>query len=168
MWLVFMIENFLNLNFGFLGIYPRSWFGLLGVFTAPFIHGNYFHLISNSLPLLVLGTALFFFYDRVAYPVFMYCYLFTNALVWLLARPSIHIGASGLIYGLASFLIFFGIFRKDFKSLAISLVVTFFYGSLVYGIWPNQPGVSWESHLFGGITGALTASSFSKVRRVSS
>ncbi|MFW6225222.1 MAG: rhomboid family intramembrane serine protease [Bacteroidota bacterium] len=102
----------------------------------------------------------------MANAVFFGIYLVCNLLVWLLARPSIHIGASGIIYGLAGFLIFFGIFRKDFKSLFISIIITLFYGGLVYGIFPNQPGISWESHLLGGITGAFFAMQFSKRKRI--
>ncbi|MFW5759630.1 MAG: rhomboid family intramembrane serine protease [Cyclobacteriaceae bacterium] len=167
MWAVFFIDPFLTfVDFRIFGIFPRSLAGLIGIFTAPLIHGNLAHLISNTLPLLFLGTTLYFFYHRLANAVFFGIYLVCNLLVWLLARPSIHIGASGIIYGLAGFLIFFGIFRKDFKSLFISIIITLFYGGLVYGIFPNQPGISWESHLLGGITGAFFAMQFSKRKRI--
>jgi len=163
MWAVFFIDPFLPfIDFRAFGILPRSLFGLIGIFTAPLIHGNLTHLISNTLPLLLLGTTLYFFYNRIANNVFFGIYLVSNALVWLLARSSIHIGASGVIYGLAGFLIFYGIFRKDLKSLLISIIITLLYGGLVYGIFPNQPGISWESHLLGGITGAFFAMQFSK------
>jgi len=106
MWFVFSIEVFYGIDLGWLGIKPRTLEGLIGIFTAPLIHGSLAHLISNTLPLLFLGSVLFFFYERIGGIVFARCYLITNALVWLLSpRASYHIGASGLIYGLSSFLI---------------------------------------------------------------
>lgn len=157
MWAIFFIEiNFL-VDFSFLGIYPRTIFGLWGIFCSPILHGSFLHLTSNTLPLIFLGTTLYFFYERVADQVFFSCYFLTGILVWLLGRPTIHIGASGLIYGLAFFLMFFGIFKKDFRSLFISGIILFMYGGLFYGLMPNQPGVSWESHLIGGIIGFIMA-----------
>jgi len=153
MWAVFSVEHFWHVDFGIFGIYPREPFGLIGIFAAPLLHGNIIHLSYNTLPVLFLGTAVYFFYRSIGNKVFYHCYFITGSLVWIFGRSSIHIGASGLIYGLASFLIFYGFFKKDFKSLIISAVVIFFYGSLIYGIMPNQPGVSWESHLLGGIVG---------------
>ena len=96
--------------------------------------------------------------------VFVICYFLTNVLVWLFARPSLHIGASGIVYGIAFFLIFYGFFKKDFKSLLISLIIIFFYGGLVYGLFPNQPGISWESHLIGAIVGGYTAMNFAQIK----
>ncbi|MGK7396957.1 MAG: rhomboid family intramembrane serine protease [Candidatus Cyclobacteriaceae bacterium M3_2C_046] len=168
MWMVFLFETLFSLELGIFGIIPRTTIGLVGIVSSPLLHGNMVHLVSNTVPLLFLGTTLFFFYDRIALRVFLTCYFLTGILVWIFARPSVHIGASGLIYGIASFLIFFGIFRKDIKSLLISIVITFLYGGLIYGVLPNQPGVSWESHLMGGIVGAVTAMNLSKLGRVSS
>lgn len=162
MWLVFTIEFYTAISFSNLGIYPRSISGLIGVFTAPLIHGNFNHLISNTIPLLVLGGSIFFFYPRIATRVFLQCYFFTNILVWVFARPFIHIGASGLVYALASFLIFFGFFKRNFKSVLISVVIIFFYGGLVYGIFPFDDRISWESHLMGAIVGIVTASTLVK------
>jgi membrane associated rhomboid family serine protease len=157
MWLIFTIQNALQLNLGIFGIEPRTTLGLVGIITSPMIHGNALHIASNTVPLLFLGWALFFFYPQIGKPVFYFCYFGTNVLIWLFARPSIHIGASGLVYGLAAFLIFFGIFKRDIKSIAISAVVILLYGGLVYGLLPNQPGVSWESHLFGAVIGGVVA-----------
>lgn len=165
MWLVFSIEQFFHLNLEFLGIYPRHLFGLIGILTAPFIHGNIVHIISNTIPFLILAGVLFFFFERIAPPVFASCYFFTNILVWIFGRSSIHIGASGLVYGLASFLIFFGFFRKDFKSLLISVVILFFYSGMIYGILPSDPHISWESHLFGAIVGLFTAMYYSRTKK---
>lgn len=163
MWLVFFIENTFRTSFAGFGILPRSFFGLAGVIAAPLLHGNFYHLLSNTIPLLILGTILFVFYRRVAVQVFFYGYLITNLLVWLFARPFLHIGASGLLYGIAAFLMTIGFFKKDFRSVAISLGVAFFYSSIIWGILPLQPGVSWESHVAGAIVGVGCASAFSKV-----
>lgn len=166
LWAIYAIGLFLPFDLAVLGIYPRSFQGMIGIILAPLIHGNMLHLVSNTLPLLFLGIILFLFYDRIARKVFFQCYFFTNILVWIFARPSLHIGASGLVYGLASFLIFFGMFRKDFKSILISLIILVLYGGLVYGIFPQQPGVSWESHLMGALVGLATASQLAKVKIV--
>lgn len=158
MWLVFSIEFYTGLDLGWLGIQPRTLSGLVGIITAPMIHGNLVHLISNTVPLLFLGSLLFFFYERIGGIVFFRCYFFTNILVWLLSpRVSYHIGASGLIYGISSFLIFFGFIRKDFWSLIISVVVLVMYGGIFYGVLPLDPRLSWESHLAGAVVGATTA-----------
>jgi membrane associated rhomboid family serine protease len=158
MWLVFSFEFFMGIDLGHLGIRPRTLTGLIGIFTAPMIHGSLTHLMSNTIPLLFLGSTLFFFYARIAGVVFFRCYFITNVLVWLFSpRVSYHIGASGLIYGLSAFLIMFGLIRKDFWSLVISLVVFIMYGGIFYGVLPTDPGISWESHLSGAIVGVATA-----------
>jgi membrane associated rhomboid family serine protease len=167
LWFVFIFEVLMGIDLGVFGIFPREPFGLIGIFAAPLIHGNYYHLVSNSLPLLVLGSLLFFFYDRIAPMVFFYCYFLTGILVWIFARPSFHIGASGLIYGIAFFLLFIGLFKKDFLSVLISLGVAFFYGGIVWGVLPSSPGVSWESHFMGAIVGVSCAIIFGNNKRVS-
>jgi len=168
MWVIFSFEFYLSLDLGFLGILPRDWMGMFGILTAPLVHGSLLHIVSNTFPLIFLGVALYYFYDKIATRVFLQCYLFTGLLVWIFARPVYHIGASGLIYGLAFFMISFGIFRKDFKSIILSIVVVLMYGGIVYGIFPTQAGVSWESHLMGAIVGIVTASTLSRVKKVSS
>lgn len=160
MWLVYYVERQSGYDLGIFGIHPRELFGLLGILFAPLLHGGVIHLISNTIPLLFLGAVLFFYYHRLAPAVFARCYLVTNVLVWLFARPNIHIGASGLIYGLASFLIFYGLFKRDFQSLFISVIVLFLYGGIFYGVLPSNPYISWESHLFGAMVGVWTAISF--------
>jgi membrane associated rhomboid family serine protease len=165
MWCLFVVQESYGYSFAAFGIFPRDPFGLVGIITAPWIHGNLLHIISNTFPLLFLGITLFIFYSRIAIRVFFHCYIYTGLLVWLLARPTYHIGASGVVYGLAFFLIFFGIFKRDFKSLFISIVILFFYGGLFYGILPNQPGISWESHFLGGLTGIGSAIYFGKLKR---
>jgi len=165
MWVVFSIQFFLHINLNGFGILPRTLPGMVGILTAPLIHGNSVHILSNTIPLLFLGWTLFFFYESIARQIFIICYLVTNLLVWIFARPSLHIGASGLVYGIACFLIFYGFFKKDFKSLIISVIILFFYGSMVYGIFPNQPGISWESHLIGAIVGGYAAMYFARNRQ---
>ncbi len=167
MWLVFSVEVYAQLDFSFLGIKPRVLFGLIGVVTAPLIHGSLFHLLSNTFPLLFLGATLFFFYERIAGIVFFRSYIWTNLLVWIFARDALHIGASGIVYGLATFLIFFGLFRRDFLSLFISIVVFLVYGGVFYGILPTQTSVSWEAHLAGALVGLFSAFELSRIRKLS-
>jgi membrane associated rhomboid family serine protease len=156
-WLVMGFQLISHLDLSSFGIYPRTQDGLYGILAAPFLHANLEHLISNTVPFIVLGTAIAFFYRRIALLVMLFVYLGTGLAVWLLARSSYHIGASGVVYGFASFLFFAGVFRRDIKSLSIALIVVFLYGGLVYGILPLYKGVSWESHLFGAIMGGIAA-----------
>jgi membrane associated rhomboid family serine protease len=158
MWLVKIIEVLFDLDLSNFGIYPLSLEGLPGVIFSPFIHANFRHLFNNSLPLFFLGTALFYFYSEIAVKVSLWSYLLTGILVWLAGRSAWHIGASGLIYGLASFLFFSGIIRKYFRLVALSLLIVFLYGSMVWGIFPNiYKEVSWESHMLGFISGIILA-----------
>jgi membrane associated rhomboid family serine protease len=166
MWVLFLIESLSPIDLGFLGVYPRKFTGLIGIFTSPLVHGNLHHIISNTVPLIFLGTMLFVFYSKIALRVFIQCYLFTGLLVWIFGREFYHIGASGVIYGLAFFHIFFGFFRKDFKSLAISIFVVLLYGGLVYGVLPSRYGISWESHMFGALIGIGTAYNLKDIPRV--
>jgi len=165
MWLIFTVSEFYHLNLSVFGILPREFLGLIGIFTAPLVHGSAVHIISNTIPLLILGGTLYFFYEKIAPKVFFSCYFITNILVWIIGRKNLHIGASGLVYGLAAFLIFYGFFKKDMKSLIISVVILFFYAGMIYGIFPNQPGISWESHLAGAVVGAFTAYHLSNGKR---
>ena len=146
-----------------MGILPRDGFGLMGIITAPLIHGDFSHLISNTFPIIVLGWIVFFFYPKISFFLFTFVYIITGLLVWLLAREVYHIGASGLVYGFVSFLFFSGIFRRDNKSVALALIITFLYGGLVWGVLPGMKGISWESHLFGAIAGLVAAYIFRKV-----
>lgn len=168
MWLFFTVEFYTGMDLGFLGIRPRTISGLVGILFAPMIHGNYLHLLSNTFPLLFLGSILYFFYDRIAGTVFFRCYFFTNILVWIFSlRDSYHIGASGLIYGITSFLIFFGLLRQDFLSLVIAIIVLLVYGGMFfYGVLPSDPRISWESHLAGALVGAVTAFNLAPQRRI--
>ncbi|NTW33246.1 MAG: rhomboid family intramembrane serine protease [Bacteroidetes bacterium] len=160
MWAVKLIEYNWNLNFANLGILPLKAVGLIGIITSPFIHENFQHLISNSIPLFLLTLTLFYFYKGISGRVFFLIYLIVGICVWLSAREAYHLGASGIVYGLASFLFFSGIIRRDSRLAAITLVIAFLYGSMVWGIFPDFfPGknISFESHLWGLISGILFA-----------
>jgi membrane associated rhomboid family serine protease len=166
MWLVFYLEIMFGLPLSGYGIEPRTLHGLIGILAGPLIHGDLLHLVSNTVPLLFLGWVLFFFYPRIGGVVFLRAYFWTNVLVWLFARPANHIGASGVVYGLAFFLIFFGIFRRDFLSIFISVVVLLLYGGVFYGVLPSDPRISWESHFAGALVGIVTAVTFAKQKKV--
>jgi membrane associated rhomboid family serine protease len=166
MWATFYLAAFIHLPLIVFGIEPRTFHGLIGIFTAPLVHGDIFHLISNTIPLLFLGSVLFFFYEKIGGIVFFRAYFWTNTLVWLFARPANHIGASGVVYALAFFLIFFGFFRRDFISLFISTIILLLYGGIFYGVLPSDPRVSWESHFAGGLVGIASAITFSKQKKV--
>lgn len=158
MWLVKAIEVLFDLDLTSLGIYPLTAKGIPGIFLSPFIHSDLRHLFNNSLPLLLLSVALFFFYSEVALKVFALTYLLTGTFVWIGGGQAWHIGASGLVYGLASFLFFSGIIRRYFRLIALSLLIVFLYGEMVWGIFPGvYQGVSWESHMLGAFSGILLA-----------
>ncbi len=139
------------------GNYPRAIDGLIGILTSHFIHSTWGHLASNALPILVLTSILVIFYPRVAGQAFFSIMLGTGVMVWLFARPSYHIGASGMVYGLISFIFWLGIFKKNPKSIVISLIVLILYSGSVEGLFPSEEGVSWESHLFGALVGMTVA-----------
>jgi len=154
-WLVFLVENILGNDFARLGIFPRTLEGLRGIILSPFIHGSLEHIVANSIPFFILSVALFYFYRSLAWRIFILIYILSGLCVWVGAREAWHIGASGLIYGLGSFLFFSGILRNDVKLLTISIAVVFLYGGMFWGIFPIKPGVSWESHLWGGASGLV-------------
>ncbi len=156
-WLVKLLENLLNLDLTEFGILPLQIEGLRGIIFSPFIHSNYDHLLSNSIPFLILSFTLFYFYRKLAYRIIFLIYLLSGLCVWLGGRDSYHIGASGIVYGLASFLFFSGVFRKDANLLTIGIIVVFLYGSMFWGIFPLKPGISWESHLWGSASGLMLA-----------
>ena len=156
MWLVWTSEILFETDFSFLGIYPLSLKGMPGIFLSPLLHADIRHLYNNTIPLFLLATGLFYFYSEVALSVFSMTWIITGLLVWLAGRDAWHIGASGLIYGIASFLFFSGILRKYFRLVALSLLVVFLYGSMVWGIFPDiYRNVSWESHMLGSVSGII-------------
>lgn len=164
LWVIHAALWVFNIPSGVFGIMPRTVRGLLGILTGPLVHGDIFHLISNSVPLLILGVGFLYFYNKLALEVFVWIYLTTGFWVWLLARESWHIGASGLIYGIATFIFVSGIIRKNKRLLSLALIVLLLYGGFVYGLFPekSRPEVSWESHLLGSISGLVLAIYFRK------
>ena len=157
MWIVHIYKYATNSPMAHWGIFPREWDGLIGILTAPFIHGSWEHLISNSVPLFVTTTIIYFFYKRVALPSYFLIYLLTGASVWIFGRSVYHIGASGVVYGLISFIFGSGVFRRNIKSIILALIVTVLYSGYLQGVLPLKEGISWESHLLGGIVGLLVA-----------
>jgi membrane associated rhomboid family serine protease len=162
LWVIKISEIIFNLNFTALGILPRSVVGIPGILLSPLIHANIKHLFLNSLPILFLGTGIIYFYRKSSYKVILIIYFGTGLLDWLFARKAYHIGASGIIYGFVAFLFFSGIIRRDTRAIALALLVTFLYGSLIWGILPLDNGISWESHLFGSIMGIFCAFIYKK------
>lgn len=164
--LVFSIEYSFDFNFTHLGIYPREKNALWGIVLSPFLHANASHLFSNSVPLLVLGWCLVYFYRDLSYKVFPLLWLISGTLTWFIGRESWHIGASGITYSLAFFLFFSGVFRRHIPLMAVSLIVVFLYGSIVWAMFPVaeivDPTISWEGHLSGAISGLCCALLFRK------
>ena len=159
MWGVFIVDTYLlggSLRF-YYALNTREVAGLPGIIASPLLHSGWPHLLSNSFPFLTLSGLLVFFYPRLWPRVLTTLWLGTGAAVWLLARPVAHIGMSGVVYALAGYLAFSGIFRRDFRAVVVSLIVLFYYGGLAAGILPGQEGISWESHLFGFVIGGLSA-----------
>lgn len=156
-WLIHILQFILNLDLGYLGVFPREWFGLKGILSSPLIHGDFSHLTNNSIPFFVLSTMMLFFYRKVAVPSFFMIYFITGIAVWLLARQRFHIGLSGVVFGLVTFVMSNGIFRRNIKSIVLALVVFLLYSGMLAGVFPLKDGISWESHLFGALAGIFTA-----------
>ncbi len=163
LWVIELLEYTSGTSLVRWGIEPRTLNGFIGILLAPLIHDDWQHLISNSLPLIILGFTIINGYPKVWLKAFGWIYGLTGFWVWVAARPSFHIGASGLIYGLAAFLFSMGVLRKDQRSMALALLVAFLYGGLIWGILPIQEGVSWESHLLGLVSGVFAAIMYYKV-----
>ncbi|HCS19905.1 MAG TPA: rhomboid family intramembrane serine protease [Bacteroidetes bacterium] len=163
MWLAFLAELSGNFDWARYGVQPLHWRGLRGILFSPFLHGDWEHLIANSIPILVLGTALFYFFRKIAWELIFWQFLINGLLLWTLGRPTTyHIGASGLVYSLAFFLLVSGFVRKNGGLTMISFIVITLYGSLVWGMFPVQPGVSWEGHFAGFLSGIILALFFRK------
>ena len=158
MWILKAIEVLFDFDMIHIGILPLTLKGIPGIVLSPFVHADFRHLFNNTLPLFFLATALFYFYSEIAIKISLWTWFLTGLFVWLAGRTSWHIGASGLVYGLASFLFFSGIIRRYFRLVALSLLIVFLYGSMVWGIFPDvYKNVSWESHMLGFISGIVLA-----------
>ena len=161
MWGIKLTEWMFGFHLGFLGVHPLQVDGIPGIFLYPFIHGSFKHLMANTVPFFILGTALFYFYKDIAVKVLGSIWILSGIWVWFGGRgDSFHIGASGVIYGLSSFLFVSGLIRKNTNLAALSLIVAFLYGSLIWGIFPEffpKENISWEGHLGGLVSGIIFA-----------
>jgi len=157
MWFVFWLEMRLHTDFTKFGLFPRTWSGLRGIMTSPFIHSGFSHLWSNTVPIAVLVFFLSLFYNKQSIRILLYGLLLSGIFTWLIGRNSYHIGASGLIYMLASFIFFKGIFLNKYRQIAASLIIVFLYGSLIWYVLPIEPSISWEGHTSGAIAGLILA-----------
>jgi len=139
------------------GVRPRQWIGLVGVLVAPLLHAGFAHLLANTLPLLILGTTMLHLYPTAAFRVLPAIYFGPGIAVWLFARGGNHVGASGLVYGLVSYVFVAGLIRRDRRAIAASLLVALLYGASVWGVFPIREGVSWETHLAAALIGIAMA-----------
>lgn len=156
------LETGMDWDFSHLGVYPLEKKGMFGIFAHPLIHSDFTHLLANTLPLFFLSWCVFYFYRGIAFSIFFLIWAGCGILTFIIGKPGWHIGASGVVYGLAFFLFFSGILRKHIPLISISLLVTFLYGSLVWNMFPyfSPANMSWEGHLSGAITGTLCAFAF--------
>ena len=157
LWWIKMIEVWLDQSFAGLGLRPGDALGLVGILTAPLLHGSPAHLVSNTLPLLVLGTLALAVYPRSALRAVLLIWLLSGLGTWLFGRPSLHIGASGLAHGLMFYLFVQGLLRRDRPAVATSMIAFFMYGGMLLSVLPGDPTISWEAHLFGAISGVLAS-----------
>ncbi|MCF8297863.1 MAG: rhomboid family intramembrane serine protease [Saprospiraceae bacterium] len=161
LWIVKYIEISTGKSLSEFGLFPLQAKGLIGIVAMPLLHGDLNHLWANSVPLLILGAGLFYFYKEIALKAFFWIYLLSGMFLWLFARgENAHIGASGLVYGLASFHFVSSVIRRNKSLIAFSLVIVFFYGGLVWGVIPDffpEKNISWEGHLMGAFAGFIMA-----------
>ncbi len=157
LWLIHAFQVVTGLSLVGFGLRPRELSGLSGLLFTPLLHGNLEHLISNSMPLFIGGVAILFLYPNSSLRVLPLLYVGTSALAWTFARPSIHIGASGLVYGMLTYVFVAGVLRRDVRSVGVSLMVWFLYGSMVWGVFPLAPRMSWELHATGLMLGLVLA-----------
>jgi membrane associated rhomboid family serine protease len=157
LWAIFIVDVMFGLRLGKFGLRPGSIPGLTGIVSAPLLHANLQHLLSNTLPLYISLTFTLYLYPRSSIRVVPLVWFGSGALAWFIGRPSLHFGASGLIYGLLAYVFVSGILRRDMRSVSVSLLVGFFYGSMIWGVLPIRPQMSWEMHLSGALFGVLLA-----------
>ena len=157
LWLILIVDTLLDLGLARYGLRPRHLDGLIGILTAPLLHSGAEHLFSNTLPLVISLTTVLYLYPRSAMRVIPVIWLGSGILAWVIGRHSLHFGASGFVYGLLAFVFISGILRLDMRSVAVSIMVWFLYGSMIWGVLPIRPNMSWELHLSGAILGVVMA-----------
>ena len=157
-WVIHIVQFFGDIDLRTLGVYPKAVEGLPGILTSPLIHGSWEHLFYNSISFLILGVIIFWFYQRIALRSFLLIYILSGLGVWIFGQAgTYHIGASGLVYGMVSLVFWNGVFRRNMKSVVLALIILVLYAGYFGGIVPGKEGVSWESHLLGGIAGIVLA-----------
>ncbi len=157
LWLIQLWVVGFDINVREYALVPRRVYGLWGIITSPLFHSDWGHLFNNSFPLLFTGSMMYYFYRKSALPSIVIIHLMTGLAVWLFGHHGYHIGASGVAYGMVSFIFFSGIFRREVEAIILALIVVILYSGMIAGVFPNEPGISWESHLFGALMGLLTA-----------
>ena len=157
LWLVKLCELSFGWHLGVFGVRPHSISGLIGIFTAPLIHGSFEHLLANTLPTLLLGSILLYGYPRSRWWALSIIWFSAGIGVWAFGRENYHIGASGLTHGIFFFLFIGGILRRDKRSIGLLMIAFFMYGTMLLTIFPRDPGISFESHFFGAVGGIISA-----------
>ena len=160
LWLILVIDSVMGLGLARYGLRPKHLDGLIGILTAPLLHSGAEHLFSNTLPLIVSMTTVLYLYPRSAMRVIPIIWMGSGMLAWIIGRESLHFGASGFVYGLLAYVFISGILRLDMRSVAVSVMVWFLYGSMIWGVLPIRPNMSWELHLAGAILGVAMAIAF--------
>ena len=153
LWIVGLLQCMFGVDAGVFGVRPREIPGLVGILLAPLLHSGFEHLLANSLPLLVVGTATLYLYPHSAWLLVPAVYVGPGIAVWMFGRSAVHIGASGLVYGLVAYVFVSGVLRRDRRAIAASLLVSFLYGALIWGVFPLRSGMSWETHLSAALLG---------------
>lgn len=162
-WLVFLLNNtgLFGTDFSQFGILPREISGLKGIFFTPFLHSSYSHILSNTLPILLLIWFLFYFYSKIAFSTFISLWILSGFFTWIIGRGNYHVGASGLVFALTFFLFFRGVFGNSIQLISVSLLVAFLYGSTIWSIFPItelvDESISWEGHFAGALSGLIAA-----------
>lgn len=159
LYMIKIMEVGMDWDFTRLGVYPMEKKGVFGIFAHPLVHSSFKHLFANTIPLLFLSWCLFYFYKDLSALIFFFIWIMGGILTFIIGKPGWHVGASGLIYGLAFYLFFSGLIRKHIPLIAISMLVTFLYGGLVWNMLPffANESTSWEGHLSGATAGTIAA-----------
>lgn len=165
-WTVFVVNSLLGGALLRFGVIPRTTVGLRGILFAPFLHGSLSHIVANSIPFVALGWMVMLRDEKHFLPVTLAGMIGSALVAWLLGAPgSVHIGASGVVFGYLGFLMLSGWYARSFGSILLSVIVTVVWGSLAFGMLPGVPGISWQAHVGGFLGGVLAARAFRRPRR---